>query len=60
MLYTIEAPTGPVTVIVPEGTVQVGCTVILAVGEAGTDIVLMVNGNDAEIQPDILSFAVME
>ena len=36
MLYSRLAPVGAVITIVPVGTVQVGCTVTLAVGAAGT------------------------
>jgi hypothetical protein len=35
MLYSNAAPIGAVIIIVPVGVVQVGCTVTLAVGEAG-------------------------
>ena len=36
MLYSYPAPIGAVTTIVPVGTAQVGCTVTLAVGAAGS------------------------
>jgi hypothetical protein len=35
MLYSNVAPIGAVITIVPVGVVQVGCTVMLAVGAAG-------------------------
>lgn len=61
MLYEIEAPTGAVTVIVPVGTIQFGCAETDAVGMAGgAGIALTVKFNGAEMQPDGLSFAVIE
>jgi hypothetical protein len=52
MLYSIDAPVGAVTVIVPVGVVQVGCAVTEAVGEAGAPgTVLTVTLVAVETQP---------
>jgi hypothetical protein len=52
MLYSIDAPVGAVTVIVPVGVVHVGCTVTDAVGAAGAPgTVLTVTLVAVETQP---------
>jgi hypothetical protein len=52
MLYSMEAPVGAVTVIVPVGVVQVGCAVTKAVGAAGAPgTVLTVTLVAVETQP---------
>ena len=43
ILYSIVAPSGAVTTIVPVGTAQVGCTVTLAVGAAGAVLTVTAN-----------------
>ena len=52
MLYSIDAPVGAVTVIVPVGTAQVGWAVTEAVGDAGAPgTALTVTLVAVEIQP---------
>jgi hypothetical protein len=60
MLYSIDAPVGAVTVIVPVGVVQVGCAVTDAVGAAGAEgTVLTVTLVAIETQPVEVFCAVM-
>jgi ABC-type transport system involved in cytochrome c biogenesis permease subunit len=60
ILYSMEAPVGAVTVIVPVGVVHVGCTVTDAVGEAGAPgTVLTVTLVAVETQPVEVFCAVM-
>ena len=61
MLYTKLDPVGAVITIVPVGNVQVGCTVVLAVGATGgLGIAFTVSVVAVEIQPVKLFFTVME
>ena len=60
MLYSSDAPDGPVITMVPVLSMQVGCTVTLAAGGAGgAGRLFTLTGVAPEIQPVTLFWAVI-
>ena len=57
-LYSKLAPIGVVTTMVPDGIVQVGCTVALAVGAATLGIAVTIKEIAGEIQPLVVFLTV--